>query len=191
RTIEMFERHRLDVVVANVAGCGSTLKEYGGLLADDPEYRERAEAFSARVRDVSELLAELSPLAPRHPLRIRVAYHDACHLSNAQGVREQPRRVLRSVPGLEVADIAEAETCCGSAGVYSLVQPHAPEEPRRRTAGHLTAARPGGIATASARRPLPVRRYLDQRTPPAHPVQPVGGSIRGTGRFGKGAGGGR
>jgi len=191
RTIEMFERHRLDVVVANVAGCGSTLKEYGGLLADDPEYRERAEAFSARVRDVSELLAELSPLAPRHPLRIRVAYHDACHLSNAQGVREQPRRVLRSVPGLEVADIAEAEICCGSAGVYNLVQPDTAEELGRRKAGNLTAARPDVIATANAGCLLQIRRYLDEGIPLVHPVQLVDASIRGTDPFGKGARDGR
>lgn len=127
-TIDMFERYDLDVVVANVAGCGSTLKEYGDLLADHPDYRERAAAFSARVRDINELLAELPPLAPRHPIATRVAYHDACHLSNAQSIRSQPRQILAAIPGLEVADIAEAEICCGSAGIYNLVQPEKAEE---------------------------------------------------------------
>ncbi|MGE0300756.1 MAG: (Fe-S)-binding protein, partial [Pseudonocardia sp.] len=93
-TIEMFERYPIDVIVANVAGCGSTLKQYGDLLAEDPEYAERAAAFAARVRDVSELLATLIPRATRHPVPTTVAYHDACHLANAQGVRSQPREVL-------------------------------------------------------------------------------------------------
>ncbi|ODT97826.1 MAG: glycolate oxidase [Pseudonocardia sp. SCN 72-86] len=178
-TIEMFERYHLDVVVANVAGCGSTLKEYADLLADDPEWAERAKAFSAKVRDVSELLAELSPRAPRHPISTRVAYHDACHLSNAQKIRSQPRAVLRSIPDLQLHDIAEAELCCGSAGIYNLVEPETAEELGRRKAQNIEAVSPDVVVTANAGCLLQIRRFLDEGIPLLHPVQLVDASIRG------------
>ncbi|MFF4792904.1 (Fe-S)-binding protein [Streptomyces sp. NPDC001276] len=188
RTIDMFERYDLDVVVTNVAGCGSTLKEYGALLADDPDYRERAAAFSARTRDINELLAELAPLATRHALPLRVAYHDACHLANAQRIRSQPRQVLRAIPDLEVADIAEAEICCGSAGIYNLVQPEKAEELGRRKAANLHNARPEVIATANAGCLLQIRRYIGEDVPLVHPVQLVDASIRGVHPFHDSAG---
>lgn len=178
-TIAMFERYRLDVVVANVAGCGSTLKEYGDLLADDPEWAERAKAFSAKVRDVTELLAELSPRAPRHPISTRVAYHDACHLSNAQKIRSQPRAVLRSIPDLQLHDIAEAELCCGSAGIYNLVEPETAEELGQRKARNIEAVSPDVVVTANAGCLLQIRRFLDDGIPLLHPVQLVDASIRG------------
>ncbi|MET8808700.1 heterodisulfide reductase-related iron-sulfur binding cluster [Streptomyces sp. NPDC004546] len=182
-TIDMFERYDLDVIVANVAGCGSTLKEYGDLLAEDPDYRERAAAFSAKVRDINELLADLPPLADRHPLPLRVAYHDACHLSHAQRIRSQPRQVLQAIPGLEVADIAEAEMCCGSAGIYNLVQPEKAEKLGRRKAVNLQDAHPDVIATANAGCLLQIRRYIDHGVPLVHPVQLVDASIRGVNPF--------
>jgi glycolate oxidase iron-sulfur subunit len=178
-TIAMFERHRLDVVVANVAGCGSTLKEYGDLLADDPVWAERAKAFSAKVRDVCELLAELLPRAPRHPVATRVAYHDACHLSNAQKIRSQPRQVLRSIPDLQLHDISEAELCCGSAGIYNLVEPETAEELGQRKAKNLEAVSPDVVVTANAGCLLQIRRFLDAGIPVLHPVQLVDSSIRG------------
>jgi len=181
-TIEMFERYPVDVVVANVAGCGSTLKQYGDLLADDPAYAARAAAFAARVRDVGELLATLTPRAVRHRVPTTVAYHDACHLANAQGVRSQPREVLRGIPGLrvaDVADVAEAELCCGSAGIYNLVQPEKAEELGRRKAAHLEAVRPDVVATANAGCLLQIRRFLDAGIPVVHPVQLLDASIRG------------
>ena len=123
RTIDTFERAGVEHVVVNAAGCGSSMKEYADLLADDPAYADRARAFAARVRDVSELLAELGPVAARHPLPVTVAYHDACHLGHAQGVRRQPRDLLRTVPGLELREITDPDICCGSAGVYNLLSP--------------------------------------------------------------------
>src|SRR4030095_3089078 len=111
--------------VFTAPGCASAMKEYGHLLRDDPTYADRAKAFSERVRDLSELLVELGPVAPRHPLPIRVAWHDACHLGHAQGIRAQPRAALRAIPGLELREIAESEICCGSAGIHYLVEPAA------------------------------------------------------------------
>ncbi|GAA5159341.1 heterodisulfide reductase-related iron-sulfur binding cluster [Pseudonocardia eucalypti] len=179
RTIATFERRGADTVVANVAGCGSSLKEYGALLADDPEWAERAAAFSAKVRDVTELLAELEPVAPRHPVKARVVYHDACHLGHAQGVRAQPRAVLRAVPGVELVELAEAELCCGSAGIYNLVAPEAAAELGARKAANVRAARPDLVVTANPGCLLQIRRHLDADVKLLHPVQLLDASIRG------------
>ena len=123
RTIDTFDAAGVEHVVVNAAGCGSSMKEYAALLADDPAYAARAERFATRVRDVTELLAELGPVAGRHPLPVTVAYHDACHLAHAQGVRTQPRELLRGIPELELREVADPEICCGSAGIYNIVNP--------------------------------------------------------------------
>lgn len=122
-TIDAFDAQGLDHVVVNAAGCGSAMKAYGRLLADDPVYAERASRLAASTRDLSELLAGLDPRGARHPLSGRVAYHDACHLAHAQQLRDEPRRLLAQVPGLELVEIPGGELCCGSAGVYNLLQP--------------------------------------------------------------------
>jgi glycolate oxidase iron-sulfur subunit len=123
KLIDVFEHSGMDFFVVNAAGCGSSLKEYDVLLADDPAYAERAKVFTAKVRDLSELLVELGPVAERHPLPVTVAYHDACHLGHAQGVRAQPRALLRGIPGLELREIADPEICCGSAGIWNVLNP--------------------------------------------------------------------
>ena len=110
-------------IVVNAAGCGAALKEYGELLAHDPAWAERARAFSARVRDLSELLAELPLDPPRARLAARVTYQDACHLVHAQRIREQPRQLLRAIPGLDLVEMADGDRCCGSAGIYNLTEP--------------------------------------------------------------------
>jgi glycolate oxidase iron-sulfur subunit len=99
------------------------MKGYVQLLEDDPRWGERARAFSARVRDVSELLAERGTVAARHPVSLRVAYHDACHLAHAQRIRNQPRQLLKSVPGLELKEMPDSDRCCGSAGIYNISHP--------------------------------------------------------------------
>src|SRR6201999_2009241 len=114
--IALFEAANVDTIVINAAGCGSTMKVYGHLLRDDPEWAARAAAFSARCKDISEILCELPALATRHALPMRVAYHDACHLRHAQAIHVEPRRLLAGIPDLEVAEVDEASLCCGSAG---------------------------------------------------------------------------
>ncbi|GAC1361876.1 MAG: heterodisulfide reductase-related iron-sulfur binding cluster [Ktedonobacteraceae bacterium] len=180
--IDTFEAWGVDTVVVNVAGCGSSLKEYGHLLRDDPEYAERARAFSASVRDISELLAELTPVAPRHPINLRVAYHDACHLAHAQGVRRQPREVLSSIPGIELTDIPEAEVCCGSAGTYNLLEPATANQLGERKARNILSMQPDVIATANPGCLLQIKASLNRLgapIPAVHPVQLVDASIRG------------
>ncbi len=179
RLIDTFASANVDVVVANVAGCGSSMKDYGHLLRDDPAYAEKAARFSESVRDISELLAELGPAAPRHPIPARVAYHDACHLGHAQGIRQQPRAVLRSIPDLTVLDIPEAEICCGSAGIYNLVQPEPAEELGIRKVEKISQTNPDAVVTSNAGCLLQIRRYLDDGVPLFHPVQLVDASIRG------------
>jgi glycolate oxidase iron-sulfur subunit len=182
RLIDTFEAWGVDTIVVNVAGCGSNLKDYGHLLRDDPVYAERAKAFSASVRDISELLAELEPVAPRHPLPLRVAYHDACHLAHAQGIRRQPREVLRTIPGIELMDIPEADVCCGSAGTYNLLQPEAANQLGERKAQNILSMNPEVIATANPGCLLQIKsalQRLERPIPALHPVELVDASIRG------------
>jgi glycolate oxidase iron-sulfur subunit len=182
RTIAVFEAYDVDTIVVNVAGCGSTMKEYGTLLRDDPAWAERAAAFSAKVRDVTEVLADLEPQAPRHPIDAKVAYHDACHLGHAQGVRAQPRAMLNTIPDLDVVDIPEAELCCGSAGVFNLLEPEPADELGRRKVDNIRSVSPEAIATANPGCLLQIRRHLGaDALPLMHPVELIDASIRGSG----------
>ena len=132
RLIEAFERIDVDTIAVNAAGCGSAMKRYGHLLRNEQDYADRARAFSAKCRDISEVLTDLEPRAARGRIRTRVAYHDACHLQHAQGVREPPRRLLQGIPGIEIREVAESEICCGSAGIYNLLEPDAANQLRDR-----------------------------------------------------------
>jgi glycolate oxidase iron-sulfur subunit len=171
QTIAAYEE--FDHVVVNVAGCGSAMKEYGYVLED-----ERARAFSAKVRDVHELLAEHEPRIVRHPLPMRVAYHDACHLAHAQQIRDQPRALLRGIPGLELLEPAEWELCCGSAGIYNLTHRDAAAELGRRKAGNLRATGAEAIAAANPGCALQIGAHLD--LPVHHPITLLDHAMRGT-----------
>lgn len=125
RNIDLFPPGRFDAIISNAGGCGSHLKHYGRLLAEDPEYAERARLWDQKVRDVHEWLAELGLRPPRaegQPVR-RVTYHESCHLSHGQGVIQQPRMLLQAIPNLELIELPESNWCCGSAGIYNLIQP--------------------------------------------------------------------
>lgn len=183
RLIDAFDDAEVETVVVNAAGCGSALKEYGYLLRDDPAYAVRAAAFSSRVRDVAEFLAGLEPRAARQPLPLRVAYHDACHLGHAQGVRAEPRALLRGIPGLRLLDIAEADICCGSAGIYNLLEPVAAQQLGDRKTEHILAVAPDVIATGNPGCLLQIDATLRRRgttVPLVHPIELVDASIRGS-----------
>lgn len=166
-----------DTVVVNAAGCGSAMKDYGHLFRDDPEWSERAAAFSAKVRDVHELLAEHEPQAPRHPLEMVVAYHDACHLAHAQQVRAQPRALLQGIPGLELREPAEWELCCGSAGVWNLLNPEPAAELGQRKARNLLDT--GAEAVAAANPGCALQIAVHAKLPVHHPMELVAASIHG------------
>ena len=172
----------VDAIVINAAGCGSALKEYGRLLRDDPAYAPRARALAAKCRDVSEVLAGLEPRAPRRPVRMRVACHDACHLQHAQGVSDPPRRVLASVPGLEVLDVPEGGLCCGSAGVYNLVEPEAADELGRRKARNVLSTGAEAVVSSNPGCLLQLGGALRREgrpLPTMHLVELLDASIRG------------
>ena len=177
-TIAAFED--CDLVAVNAAGCGSAMKDYAHLLADDPEWSDRAHAFSGKVRDVSELLAREGPVAPRRPLQMRVAYHDACHLAHAQGIRAEPRALLRGIPGLEVLEPEEWEICCGSAGIYNLLETDAGAELGRRKAANLLATGADAIAAGNPGCALQIASHLEAAGRPLpiyHPMELLDRSI--------------
>ena len=183
QTIDTFERADVDTIVINAAGCGSTVKEYGHLLRDDPGYAERAKAFSAKCKDISELLAELEPRARRHPLPLRVAYHDACHLQHAQGVKMQPRQVLATIPELQVVEIPEAAICCGSAGIYNMVEPEPAQQLGDRKVQNILTTNPDMIASSNPGCLLQIMGGLEKAgrpLPAVHMVELIDASIRGT-----------
>jgi glycolate oxidase iron-sulfur subunit len=191
RTIDLFEKAEVDTVIINAAGCGSTVKDYGHLLRDDPEYAERAKAFSAKCRDILEFLAELEPRAPLNPLSatgspgdgpMRVAYHDACHLQHAQRVRSQPRVVLGRIPNLEIVEIPEAAVCCGSAGIYNLVQPETAAELGDRKAGNVASVNPDMVVSGNPGCLLQLQSSLaraGRNIAVRHGIELVDASIRG------------
>lgn len=181
RAIERLEEPSCDAIVVNSAGCGSAMKHWARLFADEPAWQARAAALAAKVKDVNELCSELAPLAARHPLALRVAYHDACHLSHGQGLRREPRALLRAIPGIELVDIPDAEQCCGSAGVYNLLEPASAEQIGRRKADHIMALKPDVLASANPGCTVQIKSQLGAagasiRT--LHPIELLDASIR-------------
>ncbi len=167
-------------IAVNVAGCGSAMKDYGRLLADDPSWAERAHAFSAKVRDVHELLAALPAQAPRHPIALTVAYHDACHLAHAQRIRREPRDLLRAIPDLTLVEPSEWELCCGSAGIYNLTQPTAAATLGRRKVANLLSTGATAIAAANPGCALQIAAYAPRHDIRVfHPMTLLDRSIRG------------
>ena len=184
RMADVFERAGVDAVVVNAAGCGSAMKDYGMLLegrfAAVPGAR-----VADKVRDLAEFLTELGPVAPRNPLPITVAYHDACHLAHAQRMHEEPRTLLRAIPGLTLVEIPDSGTCCGSAGVYNLLQPEAARELGERKAEAVTRARAAGadlLVSANPGCTLQIGAALAGRGAPmpvAHTAEVLDVSVRG------------
>jgi len=188
-TIGEFERAGVDAVVVNSAGCGSAMKEYERLLAgaEDSdsagrEWAARGAAMSGKVRDLSEFLAELGPVAARHPLPVTAAYHDACHLGHAQRITRQPRELLRAIPGLTLVELPDAGTCCGSAGVYNLLQPEAAGELGARKAQAVLDAGAPLLVSANPGCSLQIAAALADRgeqVAVAHVAEMLDASLRG------------
>lgn len=149
-----FLQDDIDAVIVNVAGCGAMLKDYGHLAHEtrpgDAALKERLGALAGKVRDVSEFLDELGPVTPPHEVPMRVTYHDACHLCHAQKVREQPRRLLEQVPGLELVPLAESDICCGAAGSYNLTEPEMAARLGERKLRNILATGAEAVISANA-----------------------------------------
>jgi glycolate oxidase iron-sulfur subunit len=182
RTIEAFERAGVDAIIVNAAGCGSAMKDYVDLLATDPLWAGRAAAMAGKVRDFSEFLAELGPAAVRHPLPVTAAYHDACHLAHAQRITTQPRALLLAIPDLHLAEIADGSTCCGSAGIYNLVQPEAARDLGERKARTVQASKAGLLVSANPGCAMQIASALAEQgaqIPMAHIAEVLDASILG------------
>jgi len=163
RNIAAFERSGADVYIINAAGCGSALKEYGALFADEPQWTNRAIAFSAQVRDVTEYLDEMGfPAGTFGRLERSVTYQDACHLAHAQRIVAPPRRLLAQIPGLELREMDESSLCCGSAGIYNVTQPEMAQRLGRRKVDHVLEVAPQIVATANPGCALQLRSGLDR-----------------------------
>src|SRR6202011_3385206 len=162
----------VDAIIVNAAGCGAMLKDYGHLLHNTPA-AAMAEKLASKVRDISEFLIELGPVKPEHPLPLRAAYHDACHLCHAQQIRKQPRQLLEMIPGLQLVPIAEAEICCGAAGSYNLTQPEMAERLGQRKIRNILATGARAVFTGNVGCLLQIGRYLRVQHPDlwvAHPI---------------------
>ncbi|HLI62649.1 MAG TPA: glycolate oxidase subunit GlcF [Terriglobales bacterium] len=188
RMIDLFESLQVDAIVVNAAGCGAAMKDYGYLLRDDPQYRDRAIAFSAKCKDPSEILAELPPQAPRHTIAMKVAFHDPCHLQHAQGLTAQPRAMLRTIPGLELLELPESALCCGSAGVYNLLQPETGHQLGERKVAHIVSTPAQAVTTGNPGCQLQLSSLLNEKghpLPVLHYMELLDVSISGSkdGRF--------
>jgi glycolate oxidase iron-sulfur subunit len=181
--IDTFEQTNVDTIVVNSAGCGSTMKEYAHLLRDDPLYAAKATRFSERTKDIAEFLYDLGPSAPRHSLPVTIAYHDACHLSNAQRIRDQPRKLLRDISGVELLEIAASNECCGSAGIYNLLQPVAAAQLGDRKATEVSKTGATLLVTANPGCLMQITAALERNgsaaIATAHTVEILDASIRG------------
>jgi glycolate oxidase iron-sulfur subunit len=181
--IRQFEDANVDAIIVNAAGCGSHMKDLGRIFADDPEWSERAARFSNKVADIHEFLVRLSPQAKRNAVKARVAYHDACHLAHAQRIRAAPRQLLRGIPELQIVDIPDGEQCCGSAGIYNLIQPESANEIGTRKADNVLLTHPDILASANPGCTLQIQKILRERGQvlrAAHPIEILDASIGGT-----------
>ncbi len=181
--IREFEEANVEVITVNAAGCGSHMKDLGRILADDPQWSDRAARFSDRVKDIHEFLVGLPPVAKRNPVKARVAYHDACHLAHAQRIRTAPRQLLRGIPELQLLEIPDSEQCCGSAGIYNLIQPESSDEIGQRKADNVLSTNPDLLASANPGCTLQIQKILRERSKTlraVHPIEVLDASICGT-----------
>ena len=173
RNIDVFLATDADYYLTNAAGCGSTLKEYSHLLGSDSVYAVKAKQFVAKVRDISEFLAAIELVPPANPVPLKVAYQDACHLAHGQGIRLQPRKLLSQIPGLELVNLKDSDTCCGSAGIYNLVQPEMSDALLKRKMSNIAATGAQAVATGNAGCMMQLRLGVRQYGPEVEIVHVV------------------
>ena len=149
RNIDVFDQLDLDALIINAAGCGAMMKEYGELFKDDPAYREKAARLTGKMKDAAEFVGSIALRTPTREVRAKATYHDACHLAHGQRVREQPRSLLRAIPGLKLTNLPESDWCCGSAGTYNLTQPEMAARLLERKVGNIQATEADVVVTGN------------------------------------------
>jgi glycolate oxidase iron-sulfur subunit len=175
----------LDAVVTNASGCGHSMKEYGAILAEDSDYAEPAKQFASQVRDIQEFLAEVGLTATLHPLQdepLTIVYQDACHMLHGQKISVQPRQLLRQIPGVQLREPMDAALCCGSAGIYNILQPEVAAELGQQKVTNLLNTGAAAIASANIGCYVQISRHLElqgKAVPVLHPMEWLDRSIRG------------
>ncbi len=185
QTIECFELANVDAVAVNAAGCGSVMKEYWQLFQTDPAYARRAEAFSKKVRDISELLAEVPLWGELQALDLTVTYHDAGHLVHGQKIRQQPRALLKQIPGLRFVELKESDFCCGSAGIYNLLHPDVAQQLLDRKIERIRETGADVVVSGNPGCSLQIEKGIRERRLQIrvmHPVELLAWSYRGINR---------
>jgi len=181
-TIKTFEDLDVDAVIVNSAGCGSTMKEYGEILKGDPEFSERAEELSHKTKDIMEFLSAIGLRGELQELNLRVTYQDACHLGHAQRIKSQPRHVMEQIPGLELKEMPESDVCCGSAGIYNLVQPEMSRSLLERKMNNLKTQKVDYLVAGNPGCLLQIKKGIDKYglgIKTAHPIELLDWSYRG------------
>ena len=171
--IDVFGKLELDALIINAAGCGAMMKEYGELFKDDPAYRDKAARLTEKMKDVAEFVGSIPLTPPTREVRAKVTYHDACHLAHGQGVREQPRALLRAIPGLTFANLPESDWCCGSAGTYNLTQPEMAARLLERKVGNIQATEADVVVTGNPGCLMQIRAGLQQHGLPIQAVHTI------------------
>lgn len=181
-TIKTFENLDVDALIINSAGCGSTVKDYGQILEEDGAFSGRAEALSIVTKDVTEFLSEIGLTGDLKELNLRVTYQDACHLGHAQRVKQPPREVMSQIPGLELIEMPESDVCCGSAGIYNLVQPEMSQGLLERKTENLSTVNVDYITAGNPGCLLQIKKGIDKRglnIKTAHPIELLDWSYKG------------
>jgi glycolate oxidase iron-sulfur subunit len=175
KQIDQFPPEQFDAIITNAAGCGSHLKHYAKLLADDPQYARRAHEWDGKVKDIHEWLAQIGiapPRAEKAPEQV-VTYHEACHLCHGQRITAPPRQVLRAIPNLILVELPESTWCCGSAGIYNLIQPEMATELLERKVKHIRSTCAPIVATANPGCLLQLMNGIRQQGVEARIVHPI------------------
>jgi glycolate oxidase iron-sulfur subunit len=173
KQIDQFPPEQFDAIITNAAGCGSHLKHYAKLLEGDPAYEKRAHLWDARVKDIHEWLAETGIAKPTNSPPQTVTYHEACHLCHGQKITAQPRTLLRAIPNLKLVELPESTWCCGSAGIYNLIQPEMAGDLLKRKVGHIESTRAEVVATGNPGCLLQIMNGLREQKLPVRVVHPV------------------
>jgi glycolate oxidase iron-sulfur subunit len=174
KNIEQFPPEQFDAIISNAAGCGSHLRHYARLLADDPAYRARANLWDTKLKDIHEWLAEIGLAPPKASLPAQaVTYHEACHLCHGQQITAQPRQILRAIPNLTLTELPESAWCCGSAGIYNLIQPEMASQLLDRKLKHIVATKAAVVATGNPGCLAQIANGARQQKIPVRLVHPI------------------
>jgi glycolate oxidase iron-sulfur subunit len=174
KNIDQFPPQEFDAIISNAAGCGSHLKHYARLLADDSAYRERARLWDSKLKDIHEWLAQIGLAPPKAGVAAQtVTYHEACHLCHGQQITAQPRQILRAIPNLTLRELPESTWCCGSAGIYNLIQPEMANQLLDRKLAHIVATKAAVVATGNPGCLAQIANGIRQQKIPVRMVHPI------------------